>query len=140
MLLAVAFTASTFTGCGDTSEKGGDTTKNKEGEVKDAAKTFTITAPSAHTGITQGSDDTVTIAVDRGDKFMEEVTVEFMPPAGVTCDPAKVVVKKDQSEAKTLVKVAAGTAEGEHVVKVKATPAKGEAVDQTFVVDVSKAE
>ena len=140
LLFAVAFTAATFTGCGDTSEKGGDTTKNKEGEVKAPEKTFTITAPSAHVDVTQGKDDTVAISVNRGDKFLEEVTVEFKAPAGITCDPAKVVVKKDETEAKTLVKVDADTKEGEHVVNVTATPAKGDAVDQTFVVEVAKAE
>lgn len=135
--------AATFAaGCGDTSEPGGAgaTATDPDGDPVDPENTFTLTVPGTTTDVTQGKNQEVTLKIDRGDKFKDEVTLAITVPDGVKIQPEKPVIKKGESEVNVMLEVADTAAVGEHNVMVKAKPAKGKEVSKGFKVKVDKKE
>jgi uncharacterized membrane protein len=112
------------------SDKGGDVGKG-EG--------FKIAVPLFDTKIKQGETQSVTISLERGESFKQDVTLEIKLFEGkdITFDPAKVIVKvSDKSDVQIMVTASKDTAVGDYKVFVTGTPTTGEATTTEFNVKV----
>jgi uncharacterized membrane protein len=112
------------------SPKGGSTLKG-EG--------FKIAVPTFDTKIKQGEVQSVTISIERGDSFKQDVTLEIKlsKGEGLTFDPAKVVVKAgDKPDVQLKITALKDAALGEYKVSVMGIPATGEPTSVEFNVNV----
>jgi uncharacterized membrane protein len=112
------------------SEKGGSTVKG-EG--------FKIAVPTFDTKIKQGETQSVTISLERGESFKQDVTLEIklFKGKGLTFEPAKVVVKAgDAADVQLMITAAKEANLGEYKVSVTGTPATGESTTVEFNVKV----
>ena len=110
----------------------------KGGSVaKDAG--FKIDVPTFDTKVKQGETQTVTIKIERGESFKQDVKLEIKlsKGEGITFDPAKVVVKaSDKADVQLTITASKNTAIGEYKVSVTGTPTTGESTSVEFKVNV----
>jgi uncharacterized membrane protein len=112
------------------SPKGGSTLKG-EG--------FKIAVPTFTTELKQGEVQSVTISIERGDSFKQDVTLEIKlsKGEGITFDPAKVIVKAgDKPDVQLKITAPKNAALGEYKVSVMGTPTTGEPTSVEFNVNV----
>ena len=112
------------------SEKGGSALKG-EG--------FKIAVPTFDTKIKQGETQKVTISLERGESFKQDVTLEIklFKGEGLTFEPAKVLVKaSDAPDVQITITAPKDAAIGEYKVYVTGTPTTGEATSTEFDVKV----
>ena len=112
------------------SDKGGGTLKG-EG--------FKIAVPTFDTKIKQGETQSVIIALERGDSFKQDVTLEvkLAKGKGITFEPTKVLVKvSDKSDVQIMITAPENASIGEYSVSVTGTPTVGEATTTEFKVNV----
>jgi uncharacterized membrane protein len=115
-------------GCSNESQKGGP------GAVSDA-RTFTLSVPG-ETNVKPGKREEVTISIDRGKEFTQDVRLEFKKPAGVQVIPADPVIKSGESQVKVFIGADDGAAAGAKTVEVIGKPETGKTVSVTMKVDV----
>ncbi len=92
-----------------------------------------------NTKVKQGEIQTVTISLERGDSFKQDVTLEIKlsKGEGITFDPAKVIVKAgDKPDVQLTITATKDAALGEYIVSVKGTPTVGEPTSVEFNVKV----
>jgi uncharacterized membrane protein len=112
------------------SAKGGSTLKG-EG--------FKIAVPTFDVKVKQGETQSVTISVERGESFKQDVTLEIklFKGEGITFDPTKVIVKaSDKPDVQITITAPKDAAVGEYKVYVTGTPTTGEATSTEFNVKV----
>ena len=112
------------------SAKGGGTLKG-EG--------FKIAVPTFDTKIKQGDIQSVTISLERGKSFKEDVTLEIKlsKNEGITIDPDKVIVKAgDKPDVQLMITVPKDASLGEYIVSVTGTPTTGEPTSTEFNLKV----
>jgi uncharacterized membrane protein len=112
------------------SSKGGSTLKG-EG--------FKIAVPTFDTKVKQGEVQSVTISLERGDSFKQDVTLEIKlsKGEGITFDPAKVLVKaSDKPDVQLTITAPKDAAIGGYIVSVTGTPTTGEPTSAKFNVKV----
>jgi len=100
---------------------------------------FNISVPSFDTKVKQGETQTVTIKIERGESFKQDVKLEIKlsKGEGITFDPAKVVVKaSDKADVQLTITASKNTAIGEYKVSVTGTPTTGESTSVEFKVNV----
>ncbi|MFA5251007.1 MAG: hypothetical protein WC454_00255 [Phycisphaerae bacterium] len=98
---------------------------------------FKIDVPSFDTKVKQGETQTITIKLQRGESFKQDVTLQIEAAKGISIDPAKVVVKaSDESDVKLTITAPKDAALGEYKVSVMGTPTTGEAASVEFKVKV----
>jgi len=100
---------------------------------------FKIVVPTFDTKIKQGEVQSVTISLERGDAFKQDVKLEIKlsKGEGITFDPAKVVVKaSDKADVQLTITASKNTAIGEYKVSVTGTPTTGESTSVEFKVNV----
>lgn len=100
---------------------------------------FKIAAPTFDTKVKQGEVQNVTITLERGESFKQDVTLELKltKGEGLTLDPAKVIVKAgDEPNVQITITAAKNAAIGEHVITVTGTPTTGEPTTTEFKVKV----
>ncbi len=100
---------------------------------------FKIAVPSLDTKIKQSEVKSVTISLERGESFKQDVTLEIKlsKGEGLTFDPAKVVVKTgDKADVQLTITASKNAALGEYKVSVKGTPTTGESTSVEFNVKV----
>ena len=115
---------------GTDSPKGGSTLKGEE---------FKIAVPTFDTKIKQGETQSVTISLERGDSFKQDVTLEIklFKGKGITFEPAKVLVKAgDKPDVQLMITAPKNAALGEYKVAVTGTPTTGEPTATEFNVKV----
>ena len=112
------------------SPKGGSTLKGAG---------FKIAVPTFDTKINQGETQSVTLSLERGDSFKQDVTLEIKlsKGEGITFDPAKVLVKAgNKPDVQLMITVPKNAAIGEYKVAVTGTPKTGEPTSTEFNVNV----
>jgi uncharacterized membrane protein len=112
------------------SAKGGSTLKG-EG--------FKIAVPTFETKIKQGETQSVTISLERGESFKQDVTLEIklFKGEGLTFEPAKVLVKaSDKPDVQLKITAPKDAPIAEYKVFVTGTPTTGEATSTEFKVKV----
>ena len=100
---------------------------------------FKIDVPFFDAKIKQGEFRSVTISVDRGESFKQDVTLEIklVDGKGITFAPAKVLVKaSDKPAVQIQVSAAKDAALSEYKVSVTGTPTTGEPASTEFIVKV----
>jgi uncharacterized membrane protein len=98
---------------------------------------FKIDVPSSDTKVKQGETQTITIKLQRGESFKQDITLQIKAAKGISVDPAKVVVKAgDEPDVKIMITVPKDAALGEYKVSVTGTPTTGEPTSVEFKVKV----
>ncbi|RIK77433.1 MAG: hypothetical protein DCC68_17385 [Planctomycetota bacterium] len=130
-------------GCTKESPKGGpgaaEAERNSNAASDADERTFTLKVPSITTTVEQGGRDEVTLAIDRGDQFKEDVTLKFQAPAGVKVTPAETAIKSGAEETKVTIEAAPDAPPGDTHIEVTAVPQTGQSVSQKMPISVTKA-
>ena len=126
IVMTVALAA--ISGCQSNSPRGG-------GMTKDVG--FKIAVPTFSTEIKQGETQNITVSLQRGDYFKQEVKLQVQAPKGISVDPTDVLVKASESpDIQLRIAATKDTALGAYRVSVKATPKTGEPTSTAFTVKV----
>ena len=98
---------------------------------------FNIDVPSSDTKVKPGETQTVTIKLQRGEAFKQDVKLEIEAAKGISVDPAKVVVKAgDKPDVQLMITAPKDAAFGEYKISVTGTPTTGEPTSVEFNVKV----
>jgi uncharacterized membrane protein len=100
---------------------------------------FKIAVPTFDTKIKQGETQGITISLERGESFKQDVTlvIKLSKGEGITFDPAKFVVKAgDKPDVQLMITAPKTAAIGEYKVSVTGTPKTGEPASMEFNVKV----
>ena len=100
---------------------------------------FNISVPTFATEVKQGETQNVTIKLQRGESFKQDVTLEIklVNGKGITFNPAKVLVKAgDKPDVQIQVSAAKDAAISEYRVSVMGTPKTGEPASTEFNIKV----
>ena len=128
IMIVVTLALVTISGCYSSSEKGGSVLKG-EG--------FKIAVPTFDIEIKQGEVQNVTISLERGESFKQDVKLEIEAAKGISIDPAKVLVKaSDKPDVQLRITAPKDAALGVYRVSVKGTPKTGEPTSTEFNVRV----
>jgi uncharacterized membrane protein len=115
-------------GCNGSGTPGGPgaTTDTKKPVVGEKDDTFTLDTPNLATSIKQGEAKAITIGINRGKNFKEDVALSFegVPP-GVSIEPMAPAIKHGDADAKLTVKADEKAGLGDFTVKVTGKPTKG---------------
>jgi uncharacterized membrane protein len=115
-------------GCQSSSPRGGSVLKG-EG--------FKVAAPTFATEIQQGQTGYVTVSLERGDYFKQDVKLQINASAGISVDPASVTIKaSDKPDVQVTIVAAQNAALGEYHVSVRGVPETGEPTSTVFTVKV----
>lgn len=140
----------TLVGCMNESQPGGpgvkptqspkvsDGSSAKETTIVDKAQTFKLAVPATETDLKQGEREDVTISIDRGDNFTQEVKLQFKPPAGIKITPADARIKSGEKQVAVTVEAAADAKPGETNIEVIAVPESGKSVTMQMKVEVDE--
>ena len=98
---------------------------------------FRIDVPTFDTKVKQGETQTITIKLQRGESFKQDVQLEIEAAEGISVDPAKVLVKaSDGPDVVLTITVPKDAAFGKYIVSVTGTPETGEPTSVEFKVKV----
>ena len=105
----------------------------------EADNTFNLSVPHMSTTLHQGETKEVSIGIERGKNFEEDVTLKFADgPKGVTLDSANPVIMHGDTEAKVTLKATDDASLGDFTVKVTGHPTKGADATNEFKITVAK--
>jgi uncharacterized membrane protein len=117
-----------ISGCQSSSPRGG-------GMTKDVG--FKIAVPTFDTEIKQGEVRTVTVSLQRGESFKQDVRLQIQASEGVSVYPTDILVKASESpEVQLRIATTRNTALGAYIVSVKGTPKTGEPTSTAFTMKV----
>ena len=126
--ILMTLTLATISGCHSSSPRGG-------GMTTDVG--FKIAVPNFDTDVKQGEVRAVTVSLQRGESFKQDVRLQIQPSEGISVDPTDVLVKASASpEVQIRITATKNTALGAYVVSVKGTPKTGEPTSTAFTVKV----
>jgi uncharacterized membrane protein len=127
-IMVVLTLALTAVSRGKDSPKGGGV---GEGE------SFNIDVPTLDVKVKQGETQVVTIKLQRGEAFKQDVKLQIETAGSISVDPAKVLVKaSDAPEVQLTITAPEDAALGDYTVSVMGTPETGEATSVDFKVTV----
>jgi len=120
-------TIAVLAGCNESSPRGGGMT---------SADGFRVKVPVEVT-LQQGAVQTITLTVDRGDLFKQDVKISVKAMPGISVDPSSATVKAS-ADPVAMIKLTAAkdAALGEYRVSVTGTPSNGEPTMTEFRVKV----
>ncbi|HXG11516.1 MAG TPA: hypothetical protein VNK04_17305 [Gemmataceae bacterium] len=88
--------------------------------------TFKLDVPNTETTLKQGEAKMITIGLERGKNFDQDVNLDFSgAPKGVTVTPDKGMIKAGEKEITVKIEADKEAALGHHTITVTGTPAKG---------------
>lgn len=128
IMIAATLVLAAVSGCYSSSEKGGSMLKD-EG--------FKIAVPTFSTELKQGETQSVTISLERGVYFKQDVRLLINTTKGISVNPTSIMVKAgDKPDVQLQIEAAKGAALGEYRVSVKGTPKFGSSTATEFNVRV----
>jgi hypothetical protein len=106
--------------------------------ITDSKDTFSLRVPVLATAIKQGELKTMTISIQRGSEFADDVNLQFASiPAGITINPSAPVIMQSDKEVKLEITAADTAPVGEFSVKVMGHPMKsGQDAENEFKLHV----
>jgi uncharacterized membrane protein len=126
--IVMTLVLATVYGCQSSSPRGGSA-------FKDVG--FKVAVPAFTTDIKQGQTQNVTISLERGKYFKQDVKLQIEASKGISIDPTKVMVKaSDKPDVQIRIAAAQNAALGEYRVSVMGTPETGEPASTQFNVKV----
>lgn len=107
----------------------------------ETANTFTLDVPMIATSVKQGEMDTVSIGIDRGTNFDQDValTLSDVPP-GVTIDPASPVLSRTEETEELTVRAAPDAALGDFIVKISGRPDTGASANAELKLSIGEGD
>ena len=115
-------------GCESSSTRGGSAF-NDEG--------FKIAVPTFTTEIKQGETLNVTISLERGKYFKQDVKLQIEATKGIGIDPTSFIIKaSDKPDVQLRIAAAQNAAIGEYSVSVRGIPKTGGSTSTSFTVKV----
>ncbi len=138
-LLAIVMVAST--GCSQAVPGGPGVTSPSQKPLAygEADRTFNLTVPHMSTTLHQGEAKDVSIGIERGKNFEEDVSLKFADgPKGVTLASANPVIIHGGTEAQVTIKATDDASLGDFTVKVTGHPTKGGDATNEFKITVAK--
>ena len=132
----------TLVGCSQESPSGGpgaksNTTRN-DGTPENRADTFRVTVPSTAIHVTQGKREEVSIGLDRGRDFAQNVKLKFDVPKGLKVVPSDAMIKSGETKTNVFVEAADDATVGRHPITVTGIPDQGKSAAISMDVDVRK--
>ena len=98
---------------------------------------FKIAVPTLGTDVKQGEVRAVTVSLQRGESFKQDVKLQIQASKGISVEPTDVLVKASESpDVQVRITTTKDTAFGAYVVSVKGTPKTGEPTSTAFTVKV----
>ena len=100
---------------------------------------FKIAVPTFNTVVKQGQTQNVTISLQRGDYFKQDVKlqIETSTGIGISVEPTRVTIKaSDKPDVQLRIAAAQNAALGEYGIRVTGTPETGEPTSTAFSVKV----
>ena len=140
-LLTTAMAMVACSGCGQATPGGPGVTNppQKPPAYGEADKTFNLSVPHMSTILHQGEAKDVSIGIERGKNFEEDVTLKFANgPKGVTVASTNPVIMHGGTEAKVTLKATDDAALGDFTVKVTGHPTKGGDATNELKITVAK--
>ena len=126
--IVMTLVLATVYGCQSSSPQGG-------GMSKDVG--FKVAVPTFSTEVKQGQTQSVTVSLERGDYFKQDVKLQIEASKGIIVDPTKVLIKASESaDVQLRIATTMDTALGSYHVSVKGTPETGEPTSAAFTVTV----
>jgi uncharacterized membrane protein len=128
IMIVVTLALVTVYGCQSSSSRGGSVLKG-EG--------FKIAVPTYDTEVKQGDVRTITVSLERGESFKQDVRFQINTTKGISVDPTNILVKANEKpDVQLQIMVPKDAALGEYSVSVKGTPETGEPTSTSFDVQV----
>jgi len=126
--IVMTFALAAISGCQTSSPRGG-------GMTKDAG--FKIVVPTRETTVQQGDVRAVTVSLQRGAYFKQDVRMQIKASDGINVGPTDILVKASESpEIQVQIATTTNTALGSYIVSVTGTPKTGEPTSTAFTVKV----
>jgi len=126
--IVMTLVLATMYGCQSSSPRGG-------GMTKDVG--FKIAVPTFDTDVKQGEVQTVTVSLERGDYFKQDVKLQIETSTGISIYPTDILVKASESpDVQLRIASTKDTALGSYLVSVKGTPKTGEPTSTAFTVKI----
>lgn len=98
---------------------------------------FKIAVPTFSTAIKQGEVKNVTVSLERGDYFKQDVKLQIQASKGISVEPTSVIVKaSDTPDVQLRIAAPQNAALGEYLVSIMGIPKTGEPTSTGFVVKV----
>jgi uncharacterized membrane protein len=98
---------------------------------------FTINVPTFTQDLRQGEVKTITIKLNRGEHFKQDVQLTIYPPQGINIDPTSVLVRaSDPASVSVRIMVPQDAAAGNYEVRVTGQPQEGAPASSRFTVKV----
>jgi hypothetical protein len=88
------------------------------GSKLDLSKAFSLGLPRGEVLLSQGTEVKIKVEINRGEKFLESVTVVFEPPPGLTLEPLQATANNETDNVEGLVTAATDVEPGEYQIKV----------------------
>jgi uncharacterized membrane protein len=105
------------------------------GMTKDVG--FKIVVPNFTREIKQSETQNITVSLERGDYFKQDVQLQIQASKGIDVEPTSVLIKSsDRPEAQLRIAVPKDASIGEYIVYVKGIPETGEPTSTVFTVKV----
>jgi uncharacterized membrane protein len=105
------------------------------GMTKDVG--FKIVVPNFAKEIKQSETQTITVSLERGDYFKQDVQLQIQASKGIDVEPTRILIKSsDIPEAQLRITVPTDASIGEYIVFVKGVPETGEPTSTVFTVKV----
>ena len=147
----LAFLAS-LTGCRDDSEPGGPgaVERKQDAERRNAdrpntirtddrdERTFTLEVPKLATDVKRGQREEVTLSIDRGAQFKEEVKLKFNPPKGIKVLPADAKIARGETKTKVFIEAMPDAMLGKTQIEVQGIPESGKTVSMNLPVEIER--
>ncbi len=131
----------TFASCdkGTSGGPGASDPPAKEGIFGQTDNTFSLDTPMMATKLTQGESKTLSISIERGKNFSEDVSLKLSGlPEGVTLDPGGALINHGDKDAQLKLNAADDAALGDFQVEVTGHPTKG--ADAVAELNITVAE
>ena len=128
IMIVMTLALVTVLGCYSSSEKGGSVLKG-EG--------FKIAVPTFDVEIKQGETQSLTISLERGESFKQDVKLTIKTTKGISIEPTDVMVKaSDKPDVQLRITIPKDAALGVYLVSVTGTPKTGGPTSTAFSVKV----
>jgi uncharacterized membrane protein len=127
--IVLMFALAAMCGCQMSSSPRGGSVLEGEG--------FKIAVPTFTTVVKQGEVQGVTVSLERGDYFKQDVKLQVNASAGIKVDPASVIIKaSDAPDVQLRITAPQNAALGEYPVSVMGIPKIGQSTATAFTVKV----
>lgn len=133
----VLLTCALLAGCSQGTPGGPGAADNKP-VIGNAENSFTLSVPVLASAVQQGRSTEVTIGIERGKNFQDDVALNFADlPQGTSIEPADPVIKHSEKDVKVTFSATDDAAIGDYTLKLTGHPTKGADAQVDFKLKVA---